>query len=252
MAIHRTVIEVNNLCKQYSQSERPALDKLSFTVNEGAFVVVLGRSGSGKSTLFRCLNRLIKPDSGQIRVCGQDMMAINGRALNDVRCRIATIFQQFNLIQRLTVLENVLAGRLAFTPLWKVMVRRFRREDEQLALYCLDRVGLLDLADRRADTLSGGQQQRVAVARALAQRPLVILADEPIASLDTESATTVLNELQNIAREDGITVLCSLHQEAFALRYGTHIIGLRVGELVVNAPREAFGLAERAAIYEAV
>jgi phosphonate transport system ATP-binding protein len=244
------VVEVDRLCKQYTAAAPPALNQLTFTVEQGSFQAVLGRSGSGKTTLFRCLNQLIRPDSGRIIVQGKDLTAANRREINRAQQSMATIFQQFNLIQRLTALENVLAGQLATTPLWRVALRRFNRTDEQWALYCLDRVGLLDLAERRADTLSGGQQQRVAVARALAQRPLLILADEPVASLDAESAATVLDQLKNIAEEEGIAVLCSLHQEEFALRYATRIVGLRQGELVVNVPRHAFGRAERSAIYK--
>jgi phosphonate transport system ATP-binding protein len=245
------MIEVRMLRKTYAAAAEPALIDVSFSANAGDFVAVLGRSGSGKTTLFRCLNRLVMPDAGEVLVEGQPLLTLRGQRLRLTRLRIATIFQQFNLVQRLTVLENVLAARLAHIPVWRVLLRRFSDAEAQWALHCLNRVGLLDLAARRADALSGGQQQRVAIARALAQQPAIILADEPIASLDTESATVVLDELQKVAVEDGLTILCSLHQEEFALRYATRIIGLRCGKVVVDVPRRAFGAVERALIYDA-
>jgi phosphonate transport system ATP-binding protein len=246
------MIEVRNLSKRYVSAAQPALHNVSFRVEPGAFLVVLGRSGSGKTTLFRCLNRLLLADSGEILLCGQSLTRTRARALRNMRRNVATIFQQFNLVRRLTALENVLSARLPYIPLWRVASRHFPDREQRWALHCLDRVGLLDLADRRADTLSGGQQQRVAIARALAQQPLVILADEPIASLDTEAATLVLDELSTIARQEGITILCSLHQEEFALRYATHIIGLCEGQVVVDVPRAKFGPAERARIYNTI
>jgi phosphonate transport system ATP-binding protein len=243
------MIEVRNLSKRYMSAGQPALHNISFRVEPGAFLVVLGRSGSGKTTLFRCLNRLLLADSGEILLCGQSLSRARGRTLRNMRRSVATIFQQFNLVRRLTALENVVSARLPYIPLWRVALRQFPDQEQQWALHCLERVGLLDLADRRADTLSGGQQQRVAIARALAQQPLIILADEPIASLDTEAATLVLDELSTIAQQEGITILCSLHQEEFALRYATHIIGLCEGQVVVDVPRAKFGPAERARIY---
>lgn len=246
------MIQVESLSKRYPKSEAYALHATTFQATRGAFVSVLGRSGSGKTTLFRCLNRLIDPDSGEILIDGQVLTALHGARLREVQQGIATIFQQFNLVQRLTVLENVLAARLPYLPLWRVLLREFPSRDIEWAFCCLERIGMADFADRRADTLSGGQQQRVAIARALAQQPLIVLADEPIASLDPESATVVLDELASIAQEDQITILCSLHQEDFALRYATQIIGLRQGHLVVDVPRSGFGAAEREGIYRQI
>ncbi len=244
------VIEVVGLTKQYSSVDKPVLNRVSFDVPAGSFTTILGRSGSGKSTLFRCLNLLLRPTSGQMHILGQDWLSLDSHELCVARRQMATIFQQYNLINRLTVMENVLAGQLANVPFWRAVLRRFPSVYYDWALHCLERVGLQDFADRQASQLSGGQQQRVAIARALAQRPRIILADEPVASLDTTSSITVLNELRNIVDNDGITVLCSLHQEDLALKYGAHIIGLREGEVVVNVPRREFSAEHRASIYQ--
>ena len=244
------MLEVHQLTKIYGKTTEPALENVSFSIEKGEFVVVLGRSGSGKTTLFRCINRLIQPTTGDIVVDQQRLSQASGELLRKTRLKIATIFQQFNLVQRLSVLENVLSGRLPYIPLWRIVARQFTVEEKRWALHCLYRVGMLDQANQRADSLSGGQQQRVAIARALAQQPAIILADEPIASLDTESAAIVLDELQKIVREYNIMILCSLHQEEFAMRYATRIIGVRWGKLVVDVPRERFDVHERSRIYE--
>jgi len=239
---------VQNLSKRYPDAKRAALNHVGFNIQAGELVVVLGRSGSGKTTLFRCLNRLVNPDSGIVRFNEQDLIRLRGRQLRAARKNIATIFQQYNLIRTLTVMDNVLATRLDSMALWRVIARTFPRTERQWALHCLHRVGLLDYAARRASSLSGGQQQRVAIARALAQQATLILADEPIASLDAESAHSVLRELRQVT-QDGVTVLCSLHQEEFALQYATRIIGLRDGELVVDIPCDKFNTSARAEIY---
>lgn len=244
------IIEVRELTKYYPVSERPALDSVSFTVQSGAFAAILGRSGSGKTTLFRCLNLLVRPTSGAICIGGQDWLSLNVHELCEARRQMATIFQQFNLINRLSVLENVLAGQLSNITFWRVLARRFPPLYEDWALHCLERVGLQDLADRPAGQLSGGQQQRVAIARALAQRSKIILADEPVASLDTESSHIVLDELRNIAVTDGITILCSLHQENLALEYADYIIGLREGGVTIAVPRAEFTAEHRVHIYQ--
>jgi len=244
------IIEVSELTKYYPASEHPALDRVSFTVLPGSFTTILGRSGSGKTTLFRCLNLLLRPTTGIIRIWEQDWLSLEAHELCEARRQMATIFQQFNLINRLSVIENVLAGQLSNIPFWRVLVRRFPPMYEDWALHCLERVGLQDLADRPAGQLSGGQQQRVAIARALAQRSRIILADEPVASLDTESSHIVLDELRSISVTDGITILCSLHQEDLALQYGDHIIGLREGRVAVAVPREEFTAEHRMQIYQ--
>lgn len=243
------ILHVRELTKIYGSAEKPALDHVTFGVEAGSFTAILGRSGSGKTTLFRCLNLLVRPTSGQVTIGDQDWLKLDSHALCLARRQMATIFQQFNLITRLTVLENVLASQISNVPFWRAALRRFPPSYHEWALHCLERVGLGDLADRPAGQLSGGQQQRVAIARALAQRSRIILADEPIASLDPETSTIILEELRSIARDDGITILCSLHQEAFALHYADRVIGLRDGRLVVDVGAGEFSPVHRDALY---
>jgi len=215
---------------------RPALDDVSFTVREREFVAVLGPSGAGKTTLFRCMTGLLAPDRGTVRVGDEDIVALRGPA----RRRIAVVFQQFNLVNRLSAFENVLAGRLGYVPAWRGWLRCFTRADRLIALECLDRVGLLGHARQRADTLSGGQQQRVAIARALAQRPALIVADEPVASLDPNASAGVLDLLHDISRTDGVGVVCSLHQVHLARVYADRVVGLLRGRVVLDMPTDRF------------
>jgi phosphonate transport system ATP-binding protein len=204
-------------------------------------VAVLGASGAGKTTLFRCITRLAQSDSGKIFLGAHAIRTLGGRRLSIARSEIGLIFQQFNLIRRLSALDNVLVGRLGDVSTWRVMLRRFPHRDRQLALAALDRVGMLPWALQRADSLSGGQQQRVAIARALAQQSRFVLADEPVASLDPESAKSVLSILRDIARERMIAVLVSLHQIEFAIQFADRVIGLRAGRMIANRPAAAFG-----------
>jgi phosphonate transport system ATP-binding protein len=227
------VAAVEGLRKHYAP-DVTALAGVTFDVRAGEFVAVLGPSGAGKTTLFRCLTGLTRPDGGRVWIEGGDIWQ-GAAALRAGRRSTALIFQQFNLIRRLTALENVLVGRLARVPTWRVVLRRFAHADRQLALRCLDTVGLLDKAGVRADQLSGGQQQRVAIARALAQDARLILADEPVASLDPESAATVLASLRS-AVTAGVAVVASLHQVHLAREYADRIVALRAGRLVENAP----------------
>ena len=227
-------VRVERLTKRYGDTVT-ALADVSFSIEPGEFVAVLGPSGAGKTTLFRCLTGLTRPDGGSVIVRGRDICAIRGQQLRAARQDVALIFQQFNLVRRLTALHNVLAGRLARLPTWRVVLRRFARPDRQRALACLEAVGLLDRAYARADELSGGQQQRVAIARALAQEATVVLADEPVSSLDPESAAVVLDTLRVVART-GVAVVASLHQVHLAATYADRIIALRAGRVVENAP----------------
>lgn len=213
-----------------------AIKDVGFVVRAHEFVAVLGRSGSGKTTLFRCIAGLLKPDSGVIRIDSDDIQNLHGR----LRRRIAVVFQQFNLVSRLSALDNVLAGRLGYAPAWRGIIRRFTREDRLFALECLDRVGLLDKALQRADTLSGGQQQRVAIARALCQRPSLIIADEPVASLDPNASTGVLELLREIARSGSVGVICSLHQVHLARSYSDRIVGLSHGNAMIDIATARF------------
>ncbi len=213
-------VRVERLTKRYGETVT-ALADVSFSIEPGEFVAVLGPSGAGKTTLFRCLTGLTRPDGGSVIVRGRDICAIRGRQLRAARQDVALIFQQFNLVRRLTALHNVLAGRLARLPTWRVVLRRFARPDRQRALACLDAVGLLDRAYARADELS--------------QEATVVLADEPVASLDPESAAVVLDTLRVVART-GVAVVASLHQVHLAAAYADRIIALRAGRVVENAP----------------
>ena len=227
-------LEVDKLSKAYAG--RAAIDDVSFSVREGEFLAVLGPSGAGKTTLFRCITGLTSPDSGSVKLADFEMTRFRGRE----RRRIAVVFQQFNLVNRLSALDNVLAGRLGYVPAWRGWLRRFQRVDRLLALECLDRVGLIEQARQRADTLSGGQQQRVAIARALAQQPDVIIADEPVASLDPQISAGILELLRTICHRDGVAVVCSLHQLHLAQAYADRIVGLAAGRLVVDTQASTF------------
>jgi phosphonate transport system ATP-binding protein len=237
------------LTKRYRAAT--VLDQVSFEVATGEVVAVLGPSGAGKTTLFRCVTRLVPPDAGQIFVCGHALHLAQGHQLCAARREIGLIFQQFNLIRRVTALDNVLAGRLGHAPTWRVLLRRFSQGDRQVALAALDQVGLLAFAYHRADHLSGGQQQRVAIARVLAQQSRLILADEPVASLDPESAIGVLGLLRDIAHERRIAVVCSLHQVEFARAFADRVIGLRDGRIVADLPVSHLSAAVQARIYGA-
>jgi len=215
-----------------SHGGRRVLDGVSLAVAPGEFVALLGPSGAGKTTLFRCISRLAGPDAGEIWAGGAPLHALAGRRLQRARREIGVIFQQFNLVRRLPALDNVLAGRLGRAPLWRVVLRRFAAGDRALARAALGRVGLLEQAAQRADTLSGGQQQRVAIARVLAQESRIVLADEPVASLDPESARLVLGLLRELARERGIAVLCSLHQVELAHEFADRVLRLEGGRVL--------------------
>jgi len=232
------MIEIRNLTKVYDDGTR-ALQDVSFTVEDGEFLVVIGLSGSGKSTLLRCMNRLVEPTEGQIVWNGVDVAAADHAALRKVRRSFGMIFQHFNLVRRSTVLTNVLTGRLGYLEPWQSLFHRFPQADREMARAALERVGLEDQANKLARELSGGQQQRVGIARALMQEPNVILADEPVASLDPVLAHTILGYLERLNREDRMTVVCSLHYLDLVQRYATKVIGLRDGRIVWQGDSEA-------------
>lgn len=226
-------IAAQGLAKRYGA--RHALLDASLSVAPGEMVAVLGPSGSGKTTLFRCLTRLVEPDAGTVTVGGRMMSGLSGRDLADTRREIGVVFQQFNLVRRLSALDNVLAGRLAGAPLWRVVTRQFDADDERLAIEALVAVGLAEQIDQRADTLSGGQQQRVAIARAIAQRSRVILADEPVASLDPETAEGILTILRGLTRSCGMAVLTTLHQPQLAETFADRVLLMEGGRFVDRA-----------------
>jgi phosphonate transport system ATP-binding protein len=231
------MLEVKHLTKVYDDGT-VALRDLSFDVQDGEFLIIIGLSGAGKSTLLRCINRLIEPTEGQIIWDGVDVTAASPEQLRQIRRHIGMVFQHFNLVKRSSVLTNVLAGRLGYVNPWGSLVNRFPAEDHQRAKWALERLGITDQAHKRADELSGGQQQRVGVARALMQEPRMILADEPVASLDPVLAHSLLGHLERLNQEDGMTILCTLHYLDLIQRYATRVIGLRDGEMVYRGSRE--------------
>ena len=226
------MLKIENLTKIYEPGGVLALDNVSFEVPGGQFLAVIGLSGSGKSTLLRCINRLIEPTSGHIYLDGEDITSLNPEQMRRVQRRIGMVFQHFNLVSRSSVLTNVLAGRLGYVnPAWSLM-NRFPKEDMEKARRQLERVGISDKAMQRADALSGGQQQRVGIARALMQDPTLILADEPVASLDPVLAHSIMKYLEDINEKDGVTVLCSLHFLDIVHRYADRVIALNEGRVV--------------------
>ncbi len=224
------MLRIEHLTKIYDNGVR-ALDDLSFEVPDGQFLVIIGLSGSGKSTLLRCINRLIEPTEGRIEWNGIEITDATDEELRQIRRRIGMIFQHFNLVKRAPVMTNVLAGRLGYTnPMWS-FVNHFSAEDKRKALEKLERVGIREKAMIRADQLSGGQQQRVGIARALMQEPELMLADEPVASLDPATSHSVMKYLELLNKEDGITILCSLHFLSLARAYADRIIALKDGRM---------------------
>ncbi len=223
---------VEHLTKIYERGEVLALDDISFSVEKGEFLVLIGLSGSGKSTLLRCINRLIEPTAGRVVFDGIDVTAASSRELRRLRRRIAMIFQHFNLVKRSSVLTNVLSGRLGYVNPSASAIHRFPKQDVEMAMANLERVGIPEQAYKRADELSGGQQQRVGIARALMQKPDLLMADEPVSALDPATSHSVMQYLEQMNREDGVTVLASLHFLSLARRYGSRILALKDGKIV--------------------
>jgi phosphonate transport system ATP-binding protein len=239
------MISIRQLTKHYGSN--PVLRGIDLEVGAGEFVVVLGQSGAGKSTLLRCINRLAQAETGTLNVAGIDALACPDTSV--LRREVAMIFQHHNVVPRLSVLKNVLTGRLGSVSTLASILQLFRRDDVALAMQCLERVELAHKAGERTDSLSGGQKQRVGIARALAQRPKVILADEPIASLDPKTARLVLQYLRDATRELGITVLCNLHQVEYAREFGDRVVGLANGSLVFDGKASSMTEGDLARIY---
>ncbi len=255
-----TILEIQQLRQSYDDSA-PVLRNISVKVEQGEFVGIIGLSGAGKSTLLRCINRLVEAGAGEIKLPQAlltgvsngtliDVRKLDGTDLRRVRRKIGMIFQQFNLAKRLSVIENVLAGGLGYQPALRSALRIFTRDERRLALTNLKRVGLLEHAYRRADELSGGEQQRVAIARTLMQRPALILADEPVSSLDPKLSRVVLDILKRVCREDGITALVSLHTLELTREYADRVIGLREGAIVFDGATRELSTATVDEIYQ--
>ncbi|MBK5108089.1 MAG: phosphonate ABC transporter ATP-binding protein [Anaerolineales bacterium] len=229
------MLEINNLKKIYP-GDVLALDNVSFKVKPGEFLAVIGLSGSGKSTLLRCINRLVEPTAGEIIWNGMDITQASQDEMLRIRRKIGMVFQHFNLVSRSKVLTNVLAGRLGYVNPFMSVLNRFPQKDIDLAMQQLERVGITDQAYKRADELSGGQQQRVGIARAMVQEPEMILADEPVASLDPVLAHTIMQYLEQINQEDGVMILCSLHFLDLVHRYADRAIALNEGLVMYDGP----------------
>ncbi|AUI72644.1 phosphonate ABC transporter ATP-binding protein [Companilactobacillus alimentarius] len=227
------MLEVKNLDKSY-QKDLPALSDISFSVKPGTFVAIIGPSGAGKTTILRSLNQLIKDDSGEILIDGDDIRSANKAQLRKHRRQIGMVFQNYNLVERLTVIENVLHGRLGYKSTLAGVLGRYTKEEKEEAMSLLEKVGLEDFALQRCSELSGGQKQRVGIARSLIQHPKVILCDEPIASLDPASAQTVMQLLKDLTDEYNLICVANLHQINMAKKYADQIIGIRKGHLVFD------------------
>ncbi|MBU9713680.1 phosphonate ABC transporter ATP-binding protein [Evansella tamaricis] len=243
------ILEIQNLTKIYKDGTT-ALRDISFNVKKGEFAIIIGSSGAGKSTILRSINRLVQPTSGSILFQNKEITTSSKGELRKIRREMGMIFQGFHLIKRVSVLKNVLHGRLGYMNSFKGAIGAFSKEDEEAAWSLLERVGLTDQAYKRAGELSGGQQQRVAIARALAQKPALILADEPIASLDPTTSETIMNYLYQICHEDGITCIVNLHQVEVAKRYATRILGVQQGTIIFDGSATELSDSEIQHIYQ--
>ena len=242
------MLTVENLTKTYRSGD-PALHGVSFSLPRGQVVGLIGPSGAGKSTLIRCVNRLVEPTSGRVLLNGADLTTLRRPALRRARRRIGMIFQEYALVERLTVMENVLSGRLGYVSFWRSWMRRFPGEDIANAFRLLDRVGLERRADSRADELSGGQRQRVGIARALAQEPELLLVDEPTASLDPKTSRQIMRLLTEVCAERGLPAIINIHDVVLAQQFSQRIIGLRAGEIVFDGPPSELDNAALTRIY---
>ncbi|MCZ7659233.1 MAG: phosphonate ABC transporter ATP-binding protein [Xanthobacteraceae bacterium] len=229
---------MRNLRKEY-RAGQPVLKDVSVTIEGRGLTAIIGPSGTGKSTLVRCINRLIDPTGGEILFMGRDLARLNGRALRHARRRIGMVFQEYNLVERLSVIENVLTGRLGYVPVWRAWLRKFPPADVDRAFHLLDAVGLGDFATTRADQLSGGQRQRVGIARALMQDPDLVLADEPTSSLDPKTSVEIMELIARRAGERDIPVIVNIHNVELARRFADRIIGMTRGEIVFDGPPRA-------------
>ncbi len=227
------MLEIAKLAKTYANGQAALVD-CSLRIGQSQVVAVIGPSGAGKSTFIRCINRLVEPTHGRVTLDGQDVTALSGHAMARARRHMGMIFQEFNLVERLTVMENVLSGRLGYVGFWQALLRRFPAADIARAFDLLDRVGLAGYENNRADALSGGQRQRVGIARALIQEPKILLVDEPTSSLDPKTARVILGLVRDLAHERGIPALVNIHDVGLALMFAERVIGLADGHVVFD------------------
>lgn len=231
-------LEVRGLVKEYVRGKR-VLDGISLAFPATGLTAIIGASGTGKSTLLRCVNRLVEPTSGEILFGGRDIAPLKGRDLREVRREIGMVFQEYNLVERLTVMENLLSGRLGYVHAFKAWLRKFPQADIDRAFDLLDEVGLTGYATQRADALSGGQRQRVGIARAVMQRPKLLLADEPTSSLDPKTSVEIMSLMRDMGREHGIPVIVNMHDVELAKRFADRIVGMAGGKVVYDGGSES-------------
>jgi phosphonate transport system ATP-binding protein len=233
------LLSITGLYKEYRRGE-PVLKDINLRIEASGVTAIIGPSGTGKSTLIRCINRLVDPTAGQIMFRGLDLAQLKGKALREARCHIGMVFQEYNLVERLTVIENVLCGKLGRLPIWRPLLRKFSDQDIAQAFGLIDSVGLSqEYASRRADALSGGQRQRVGIARALMQEPGLILADEPTSSLDPKTSVEIMELLDQVSRQRKVPVIINIHNVDLARRFATRIIGMSRGQVVFDGPPDA-------------
>jgi phosphonate transport system ATP-binding protein len=239
---------IRGLVKEYRPGQ-PVLRGIDLGIAGSGLTAIIGPSGTGKSTLIRCINRLVQPTSGAILFRGEDLAKLSGSALRAARRRIGMVFQEYNLVERLSVMENLLCGRLGYVPVWRAWLRKFPQQDIDRAFELLDAVGLSDFATRRADALSGGQRQRVGIARAIMQEPEIILADEPTSSLDPKTSVEIMEILSGLAAERDIPVVVNIHNVELARRFAGRVVGMSGGTVVYDGPPSGLTDGDLKAIY---
>jgi phosphonate transport system ATP-binding protein len=241
-------LELRSLQKSYVRG-KPVLHAIDLSIAGTGLTAIIGPSGTGKSTLIRCVNRLVEPSGGQVLLDGEDLTALRGRSLRLARRRIGMVFQEYNLVERLSVMENLLTGVLGHTPAWRAWLRRFAPEDIDRAWQTLGLVGLQDFVNARADSLSGGQRQRVGIARAVMQSPALLLADEPTSSLDPKTSADIMDLLKQVGQQRSIPVIVNMHDVALAKRCADRIVGMHQGQVVFDGPAQQLSDTDLHTIY---